>query len=1012
MANFGKLLLTNVGLLEQNNAQAGNPLKFKRIAMGSGSYSGNILTLTKLVKEEVSLDITRGYIKNSSYTVEGFFSNENLQIGFAWREIGLFVEDSNGNEVLYCYANAGDTYDYIPATEDERYTKNIRITTVIGNATNVSIVESEGVIYVDTVTFDAAVKEFRTDISQLWPSKSVSGSCLLAKDSAELPFVGMNLYGKSTQIKTNGYQLFDAGKLSAFSSSGATVKNNGDGSFTITGSGSLTDICGKSHSYTHEETVALIKKVGTLRFINNEISVPYLYISLWRGGAAIAEATNRYNKTASIQITEDMLNDDTFTMRIGFYGFAGDAITARTIRPMLYMDGDGTWEPFSGGMPAPCPEYPQEIVNVGDSGSVGVDVHSGNLIPYPYNGLTNNSSNEVTWTINKDRSVSVSGTPTAQRYFTVVLQYKLQKGIYTLSGCPSGGAYQKYWMYIERKSDGYVWYEVGNGATFEVTEEGIYDIAANVGASAGTISNLTFRPMLNYGEKALAYESYIKQSFAISTPNGLAGIPVSSGGNYTDENGQQWICDEVDLENGKYIKRIGSAIIDGSKPFTKNNGTENDNNFVYFTNKSNYGIDTSRYEGYCSHFQCVNSPSLGGMCLYMNGYSHVLYLDAKLFLNNDSSLNTADNLMSALAENPVKVRYILTTPIETALSDAEIAAYEALHSNITTTTIFNDAGAGMNVHYITKAHDPVFKKVFDKIDESFDKTNKLEESFDSRLEALDKRITNAWGAGGVWFRTEGSYKSKKSSIGVGTGVLPMAEIAIIGGTATEVISRTLNLVHAFERTSYHPNFNDHRFGWRADGKLFVGGFNWSGADKLFSCKLSAGTYRYICKTISEPEEGYYSIDLYTGENTTSLENKIALDSSNKFTLTEETTVYIGVHTTKGISGSEGVFSLFLQKTPVEYAIIDSYKIPEEITSLEVWGNPTTFLDLKEGILYYGRESISSTEKGEAMDVRDIIGYDDYIIKVIPESYSSLLLESASDTVFAVTFTLSDGGGTI
>jgi hypothetical protein len=288
---------------------------------------------------------------------------------------------------------------------------------------------------------------------------------------------------------------------------------------------------------------------------------------------------------------------------------------------------------------------------------------------------------------------------------------------------------------------------------------------------------------------------------------------------------------------------------------------------------------------------------------------------------------------------------------------------------------------------------------------------------DSQLEALDKRITNAWGADGVWFRTEGRYTTKKSTMSVGTGVLPMAEIAIIGGTATEVISRTVNLVHVFERTSYHPNFDDHEFGWRADGKLFVQGYNYSGADKIFSRKLSAGTYKYTCETISEPEEGYYSIDLYTGENTnagnsSSLESKIALDSSNKFTLTEETTVYIGVHTTKSISGSEGVFSLFLSKTSAEYAIIDSYKIPEEITSLEVWGNPTTFLDLKEGILYYGRESISSTEKGEAMDVRDIIGYDDYIIKVIPEAYSGLRLESASSTAFAVTFTLSDGGGTI
>ena len=45
------------------------------------------------------------------------------------------------------------------------------------------------------------------------------------------------------------------------------------------------------------------------------------------------------------------------------------------------------------------------------------------------------------------------------------------------------------------------------------------------------------------------------QGVIVQTPNGLPGIPVSSGGNYTDENGQQWICDEIDLIRGVYVQR-------------------------------------------------------------------------------------------------------------------------------------------------------------------------------------------------------------------------------------------------------------------------------------------------------------------------------------------------------------------------------------------------------------------------------------------------------------------------
>lgn len=167
MANFGQLILTALGLEEQYKAQAGGELKFKRIGMGSGEYSGNIASLTSLVKEEISVTIRDGHVSNNAYIVEGFFSNESLATGFAWREIGLFVEDANGNEVLYSYANAGNAYDYIPATTDERYSKYIRIATAIGNATNVSFAESQGFLYVDYASFNALKAEFNALVDEL-----------------------------------------------------------------------------------------------------------------------------------------------------------------------------------------------------------------------------------------------------------------------------------------------------------------------------------------------------------------------------------------------------------------------------------------------------------------------------------------------------------------------------------------------------------------------------------------------------------------------------------------------------------------------------------------------------------------------------------------------------------------------------------------------------------------------------------------------------------------------------
>lgn len=61
------------------------------------------------------------------------------------------------------------------------------------------------------------------------------------------------------------------------------------------------------------------------------------------------------------------------------------------------------------------------------------------------------------------------------------------------------------------------------------------------------------------------------QTLTLPTPNGLPGIPVTSGGNYTDQNGQQWVCDEVDLERGVKVQRIDKAAFDRTKTLAEQN---------------------------------------------------------------------------------------------------------------------------------------------------------------------------------------------------------------------------------------------------------------------------------------------------------------------------------------------------------------------------------------------------------------------------------------------------------
>ena len=85
-------------------------------------------------------------------------------------------------------------------------------------------------------------------------------------------------------------------------------------------------------------------------------------------------------------------------------------------------------------------------------------------------------------------------------------------------------------------------------------------------------SYITFRVGVHYANATATYKNVMisidsdttfasysgdASSLLYTTPNGLPGIPVDSGGNYTDAEGQQWVCDEVDFASGKKIQRVG-----------------------------------------------------------------------------------------------------------------------------------------------------------------------------------------------------------------------------------------------------------------------------------------------------------------------------------------------------------------------------------------------------------------------------------------------------------------------
>lgn len=182
MAAFNNLALTTNGIKALLDAQSGTTLILSKIGMGSGTATTSPINLTSMVDPKLMIPVSEKSVEaDSSYvTITAKMTNEDITQGFYWRETGLFYEDANGNDVLFAYACiVDDQYDYVPAYSDERYVKHIRIANVVNDAADVTIKDQEGLLYVDTLTFN----EFKESILSMLEKAGLSDFGLYSADS-------------------------------------------------------------------------------------------------------------------------------------------------------------------------------------------------------------------------------------------------------------------------------------------------------------------------------------------------------------------------------------------------------------------------------------------------------------------------------------------------------------------------------------------------------------------------------------------------------------------------------------------------------------------------------------------------------------------------------------------------------------------------------------------------------------------------------------------------------------
>ena len=481
---------------------------------------------------------------------------------------------------------------------------------------------------------------------------------------------GLKMYGKSEQVQYSGKNLFNVSDTT----NNILTKNG----IKINEVDQQNGIIKAEFSQPYQQLGVMINSSAnttyTLSFKqknskNDEIEVRSYYVKNDVMGDSIKQVVIS-SEEASFTFT--VLNDSyivVFFRPKGNYS-SSDTNVCEFTNIQLERNASSTdFEPYVGGKPSPSPDYPQEIKYVENPTLM---IHTKNIVKDAYVIETTtqySSALLIDADIQGDTEYMLSFiAPEGLRVYVNenLCSYKLIKGTGKIQSVPiktiktiskdnvnQFNTNRQKWMLLKIDKD-------------------------------NTVKSKFDKIQLEKGNVATTYESYGCK--ILTLPYQLNAIPVSSDGNYTDEEGQQWVCDEIDFERGMYIQRVGTKVgIDG---FQKTNSANSDMSLRIVCNTNDIEkvkftpiiCNKLRWEKKSSYTEegtyiSTSEAAIGRVCVMVEG------------------IKTMEEYQEILAD--MQYFYILATPIETPLTAEEINAYKSLYTYDGTTIIDNDAGCYM-----------------------------------------------------------------------------------------------------------------------------------------------------------------------------------------------------------------------------------------------------------------------------------------------------------------------------
>lgn len=523
-------------------------------------------------------------------------------------------------------------------------------------------------------------EDLSTKITKFYASSQ--GETHLA-DSDNGKIMDMMLYGKSEQKQYSGKNLLNA-TMGTTTENGITCTANDDGTFTLNGTATASFV------FIIIKNDDLKKAFGT----NEELrltgapkgaSKTGYYLQIWKnepeviyrdtGGGVTAKKPNASCNVAIVIVNGVVCNNVLF-------------------KPMLTTDLTATYddfEPYTGGIPSPNPDYPQEIKSVVNP---TVKVCGKNLLNPTFK---TNTYSGVALTNNGDGTYTIEGTnnSSGELIFPLVPTVDEQKALYNSligknvkfiveSGSTISGSVGRICFVFYNRTENRYSSEIYNGGNVTVPtgyDLSVVDIHINVGQ---TVPKTILKPMITTDLTATYddFEPYHEQTVTI--PYTLNAIPVNSGGNITID-GQQYIADYVDVERGKLVRKIKEISKD---PIVLVQPTNNPSKkrFILGSKFLKAADNFNKWSCKCSNLQTLG---VGTSASYGCVESCGIDTGGKLFVyyEETSGFTTAEEFKAWWGKRDIQLMGILETPIEIDLTPEEIAASKALATYYPVTNI-------------------------------------------------------------------------------------------------------------------------------------------------------------------------------------------------------------------------------------------------------------------------------------------------------------------------------------